>query len=350
MRTADRGPVVEAAARPELEGAKVEREGPVRGRRTTDGAEIVGQGPDPSDPPHQSDEPAPFEEAAFLQEVAVLRGGRPVLGPVSLRLGRGERWALLGPNGAGKSTLLGLLAGRTRPTSGRARLLGEEVGRCDLRRLRRRIAQAGPSSGRQLADGLTAGEVVRTGLDQSLAPWWSARGSGGRTAAPLGDGRGSGDAAGATVDERVREELARAGLADRADAPFSLLSDGERSRVLLARALVGEPELLLLDEPSVGLDLPAREALVDRIDRLADERPRLTIVLVTHHVEDIPSSVDRVALLRTGRLLARGPIAEVLSGEALGRCFAMRLRVHRLEGRWVAYGRPEASVGAGRPT
>lgn len=253
-----------------------------------------------------------------LDAVEVVCSGRRLLGPVDWRVEAGERWVVLGPNGSGKSTLLKVAGGVERPSSGTVHLLGAAVGSVDLRQLRRRIGMAGPSLGHRLARGLTALEVVLTGADSSLAPWWGAQGCGHASTA--------------------EELLALAGLGSRADQAWESLSDGERQQVLLARTLMGSPELLLLDEPAASLDLGNREAMVSRLQRLTVERPELPVVLVTHHPEEIPPGFTHGLCLKAGKVTASGPLEEVMVPSVLSSCFGLPLHVDCSGGRWRAHG------------
>lgn len=261
--------------------------------------------------------------ALELRDVSVWewdeRSGRvPVLAGLDLRVGRGERWVVVGPNGAGKTTLLQLAGGRRHPSRGEVRILGQRVGRVDLRELRARVGHV---------DGRAAGAVPprRPCLDVVLGGvtgTWS----------PL-PGRVT-----AAQRERARELLARFGCAHVAGRPFGACSHGERRRVLLARALVADPPLLLLDEPASGLDLPGREALVAALDALA---PGLTLVCVTHHLEEVPPSASHALLLRDGRVVAAGAVDDVLAGGPLSACFGVPVRVRRhRDGRWSARATP----------
>jgi iron complex transport system ATP-binding protein len=257
--------------------------------------------------------------AVALEEVCVVRDGRPVLDGVSWRVGRGERWAVLGPNGSGKTTLLAIAAARLWPTSGRVEVLGRRLGTVDVRALRPRIALVSASVVRQLRGNLLAREVVVTGRTGALEPWWHEyTDKDWAEADELLDAAGLGGAQGA------------------GSRPWAVISEGERQQVLLARALMGRPELLLLDEPAAGLDLGARERLVSRLGALAADPGTPPLVLVTHHVEEIPPGVTHAALVRDGRLVAQGPVDEVLTSAAVSACFALPVEVGQRDGRWWA--------------
>ncbi|MFI8962951.1 ABC transporter ATP-binding protein [Streptomyces sp. NPDC053493] len=245
--------------------------------------------------------------------VHVVRDGHALLGDVSLTVRAGEHWALLGPNGAGKTTLLSLLGAQVHPTRGRVEVLGHRLGRTDLRALRAHIGHVDPRHPLRSAPRLR--EVVLTGLTNSpeRPPRWE----------PTADQLARADALVTTL-----------GLADRAGARWPTLSQGERGRALIARALMPAPRLLLLDEPATGLDLPGREQLLTALDALAAAHPRLATVLVTHHLEELPTATSHALLLREGRALAQGPVGEVLRDELVGACFGLPLTLGRDEGRW----------------
>ena len=226
----------------------------------------------------------------------------------------GERWVLVGPNGSGKSTMLSLAGALRHPSRGRVSVLGGTLGRVDMPALRGRIGFV--DSGSTALDWLTAEEVVLTGIGSTLRPlWWT---------------YSNNDRA------RARELLALLGCADLADREISTCSQGERGRIRIARALIADPPLLLLDEPAVGLDLAAREALIAALDRLSEEKPDLTSVLVTHHLEEIPSSSTHALILRGGQALAVGAIKSTLTGATLSACFGLPVNCRHDGERWSA--------------
>jgi iron complex transport system ATP-binding protein len=253
-----------------------------------------------------------------LEDVSVVRDGRAILDRISWQVGPGERWALLGPNGSGKTTLLALVGSRFWPTSGVVELLGERLGRVDMRELRRRIAVVSASVARQLRPGISALDVVLTGRTAALETWWHEYGHADR------------------VEAASLLEQAGFGGGAFAERPFGLLSEGERQQVLLARALMARPELLLLDEPAAGLDLGARERLLARLASLADDPSVAPIVFVTHHVEEIPPGITHAALLRDGAMVASGPVEEVLTGAKVTAAFGVEVAVERSDGRFAA--------------
>lgn len=247
------------------------------------------------------------------EEVEVLREGATLLDRVSLTVRPGEHWALLGANGAGKSTLLSLLGALVHPTRGRVEVLGRLLGRVDLRELRSYVGHVNPRH--PLRSSPTVREVVLTGLTNSVErpPRWQ----------PTDAQR-----------ERAEELVGTLGLGERIGARWPTLSQGERGRALIARALMPQPRLLLLDEPATGLDVAGREQLIESLEALAAQRPLLASVLVTHHLEELPPGTTHALLLRGGRTLAAGPVEEVLTSESVSECFGHPVRLERREGRW----------------
>ncbi len=251
-----------------------------------------------------------------LQAVTIRRGTTPILDEVTWTVREGERWVVLGRNGAGKTTLLQVAAGRMHPTSGTADLLGSRLGRVDVFELRPRIGLSSAS----LADRIPAGERVR---DVVLT---AAYGMTGRWREEY-----------ESLDEsRAADLLGAFGVAALSERTFGTLSEGERKRVQIARALMTDPELLLLDEPAAGLDLGGREELVAALAELAGDPRSPVLVLVTHHVEEIPPGFTHLLLLRQGRAFAAGPIDEVLTAQTLSGAFDVPLTVDRTAGRWSA--------------
>jgi iron complex transport system ATP-binding protein len=251
--------------------------------------------------------------------VGVVRDGATLLTDLDWTVRDGERWAVLGPNGAGKTTLLQIAGASLFPSRGSVELLGERFGAADLGELRTRVGLTSSA----LADRVPAQEkaldVVVTASYGVLGRWR--------------ERYDEGDVA------RARDLLGRVGLRAFADRRFGTLSEGERKRVLLARALMTDPELLLLDEPAAGLDLGAREALLRLLTRLATDASAPPSVLVTHHVEEVPVGTTHALLLARGRSLAAGPVAEVLTGPLLSRAFGLPLEVEERNGRSAARAR-----------
>ncbi|MEU4656462.1 ATP-binding cassette domain-containing protein [Streptomyces sp. NPDC023723] len=262
----------------------------------------------------------------LLQDVDVRRftTDQVILDGIDWSVRAGEHWALLGANGAGKTTLLRLLGALMHPTAGRVEVLGARLGRVDVRELRARIGHV--SSAQRVPENLGAHAVVLTGHTGTVQPLWR-----------MYDDE---------VRQRARELLAEMGIKELADRPYGVLSGGQRARVLIARALMADPALLLLDEPFNALDLPSREDLIEALHQLAEGRPRLATVTVTHHLEELSPVVGHALLLREGRVLARGPVTEVLTDDRLTACFGRDITVARREGRWAAW---SGRSGYGRP-
>lgn len=251
-----------------------------------------------------------------LSGVDVVRGSNTVLRGVTWSIEEGQRWAILGPNGAGKTTLLELLAARRHPSKGRARLLGEELGKSDVFELRPRIGLASAS----LTGAIPGSE---TALDTVLTAAWAVTGRWREEYDP-------------EDVQRARSLLATMGVDDLAERRLDSLSEGEHKRVLIARALMTDPELLLLDEPAAGLDVGAREDLVDRLGELADDPAAPTTVMVTHHLEEIPAGFTHALLLRQGDVVAAGPIVDTLTTANLTETFGLPLVAMRIGTRWGA--------------
>ena len=252
--------------------------------------------------------------AVELRGVTVQREGVPVLRAIDWRVGEGERWVVLGPNGSGKTTLLQVAAARMWPTAGTVDVLGSRLGRVDVRTLRPRVSLVSGAVTRQLRADLAARDVVVSGRHGALETWWN---------------RYS-DQDWADADAL----LALGGVAAIGGRPFGVISEGERQQVLLARALMSDPELILLDEPFAGLDLGARERLLARLTALARSRANAPIVLVTHHCEEIPPGFTHAGLVSQGALVASGPLPDVVNSENVSACFGVAVTVGYTDGRW----------------
>ena len=253
-----------------------------------------------------------------LRHIRFVRDGTTILDDVDLVVQPGERWLLLGPNGCGKTSLLRIAALYEHPSSGTVEVLGERLGRTDVRQLRRRIGFVSAALTDQLRPTLSAFDAVRTARYGALEPWWH---------------RYTTD-----DDERARACLDRMGVGRLADHSLITLSSGERSRVLLARSLMNDPAVVLLDEPAAGLDLAGREQLVDALDHFAGDVSAPALVVVTHHVEDVPTSLTHAVLMRSGAVVASGELSEVLSAARLSETFGLDLRLERRgDGRFSAW-------------
>lgn len=259
------------------------------------------------------------ESVLSLSGAWVRRGTAWILRDVTWTVQPDDRWVILGPNGAGKSTLVSLAATRLHPTRGSVQVLGETLGMTDVFEVRPRIGLVGAG----LSDSIPPRERVR---DVVLTASWGI----------TGRWREAYEAA----DERRAEALlALMGIGDLAERAYATLSDGERKRTQIARALMSDPELLLLDEPAAGLDLGGREALVRRLADMAVSPTAPTSVLVTHHVEEIPPGTTHALLLREGSVVAQGPIAHVLRPDTLSHAYGIGIHVDLVEGRWQARAR-----------
>lgn len=260
-----------------------------------------------------------FDDAAIhFNAVTVSRGRTNLLTNVSWSVAPDERWVVLGPNGAGKTTLLSIAAGRLHPTRGDAWLLGERLGRVDVFELRPRLGLSSAS----LADRIPPDETVRNVV---LTSAYAVVGRFRETYDTIDDNRGW-----ALLDQF--------GIGHLAERRFGTLSEGERKRTLIARALMTDPEVLLLDEPAAGLDLGAREDLVRRLTNLAVDPASPAMVLVTHHVEEIPPGFTHALLLREGRVVVAGKISEVLTDGYLSATFGAPITVREDNGRIFARG------------
>lgn len=250
--------------------------------------------------------------------MTVVREGTTILDSVTWAVEHDQRWVVLGPNGSGKTTLLRIVGAGLWPTSGQVEILGERLGRVDMRQLRTRISVVSASIARNLRPAQSAFDVVLTGRHAALETWW--------------------DQYEPQDHRRAAELLETAGFgsATFAARPFGLLSEGERQQVLLARALMADPDLILMDEPAAGLDLAARERLLRRLADLAGDHRVSPMVLVTHHLEEIPPGVTHAALLRSGRMVAAGPIADTLTNANVSAAFGLPVTVANIDGRWTA--------------
>jgi iron complex transport system ATP-binding protein len=239
--------------------------------------------------------------------------GPKVLDRIDLSVGPGEHWALLGPNGAGKSTLLSLASAQKFPSRGTVTVLGQQLGKVDLRELRRSIGIVDVRL--RLPGELSVASYVATGATQTV-----------QALGPITD----------AIRVRCDQLLERLGLSAIADRSIAVCSQGERARARLARSLLARPSLLLLDEPASGLDLPGRADLLAAVEAAMAAEPSLASITVAHHLEELPSSTTHVALLRAGRIVAQGGVALLSDERALSACFGRRVRAHPVDGRWFA--------------
>ncbi len=257
-----------------------------------------------------------MEAVVRLRGVGVVRNGLAVLDDVDWEVHAGERWTVIGPNGAGKTTLLQVAGMRLLPTRGTVEVLGETYGRTDARALRKRVSFVSGTLLRAFRPSITAHDIVVTGRYAALEPWWHHYDD--------------------ADHERAEALLAGAGMAALSDQAFEVLSEGERQQMLLCRALMSDPELLLLDEPAAGLDLANRERLVGRLAALAADPGTPPMVLVTHHLEEIPPGTTHALLLRAGREAGVGEVDDVLNSKLVSACFDIPVDVDKAEGRFTA--------------
>jgi iron complex transport system ATP-binding protein len=251
-----------------------------------------------------------------LRDVSVRRGPKNILGPINFAISPGERWVVLGPNGAGKSTLLQLLATRIFPTTGTVSLLDQELGKVDVWELRPRIGICGALISEEIPFDEKVRDVVLTAAYAILGRW--------NEAYDLWD------------ESRAVALLTTFGVRDLADRQYGTLSEGERKRVQISRALMADPELLLLDEPASGLDLGGREDLLKRFSIFASDPLAPASILVTHHIEEIPSGTTHALILKDGLVAVSGPIAEVITSEHMSNIFDLPMEVSHDGSRFFA--------------
>ncbi|WP_166355056.1 ABC transporter ATP-binding protein [Phytoactinopolyspora limicola] len=249
-------------------------------------------------------------------DVTLVRSGNRLLDGINWRVSEGERWVILGPNGAGKTTLLQIAATNMHPTSGYVSVLGEVLGGVDVFELRPRIGLTSAALAERIRGSEWVLDVVRTAAYGVLGTWRESYED--------------------LDDSRALGLLVRLGIAHLAGRTFGTLSEGERKRTQIARAMMSDPELLLLDEPTAGLDLGGRETLVAALSEIAADPVSPTTVLVTHHVEEIPAGITHAMLLRSGRVVASGPIGQTLTPDNLAACFGVSLDISHQNGRWSA--------------
>jgi iron complex transport system ATP-binding protein len=263
--------------------------------------------------------------AIALDHVTLIRNRRTLLGDVTWHVPAGACCGVLGPNGAGKSTLLAVLTGHLWPGDGTVRVLGERYGAVELASFRKRMGFVGHSRLPEFHDDLSVFETVLAGRWSAILPPPHIQ----PTEADF---------------EATRRELALVGMSARAEDPFGAMSSGEQMRVLLARALVADPELLILDEPTAPLDMAGRAAFTYAMERLIERRPGLTTILVTHEVADLPRHTTHITLVKEGRLVAHGPRAEALTGASLSDAFDCEIQLHQEDGHYWTRVKPHAQA------
>ncbi len=263
--------------------------------------------------------PESVADVLDLRGVGVVRDGATLVDGVDWQVEADERWVILGPNGAGKTTLLRVASTRLFPTRGVVHVLGERLGAVDVFELRPRIGLSSVALGERIPGRERVRDVVLTASYGMVGRWRERYDS--------------------HDEARADDVLKQVGCDHLRDRTYGTLSEGERKRAQIARALMTDPELLLLDEPAAGLDLGGREDLVGRLAAIAADPTAPTTVLVTHHVEEIPAGFTHALLLRGGRVVAGGPIDEVLDEESLSATFGLPLALERREGRYSARAR-----------
>ncbi len=257
-----------------------------------------------------------MSQVASIENAIVARSGKDILGPISFTISENERWVILGPNGAGKSTLLKLLATEIFPTNGLVHLLGQTMGKVDLFELRTRIGVCASMKHDQIPTDETVKDVVLTAAYAVLGRW--------NEEYDLWD------------ESRASALLTTFGVRELGDRLYGTLSDGEKKRVQIARALMIDPELLLLDEPTAGLDMGGREDLLARFAAFASDDRAPVTVTVTHHIEEIPAGTTHALLIKDGKVAVSGPVAQVITSEHVSAVFGIQMEVQSANGRFYA--------------
>lgn len=251
-----------------------------------------------------------------VSNVVVRRGGRHIIDGIDWSVNEGERWVVLGPNGAGKTTLIRLISGRMHPTSGKVTIIGEQLGHTDVSELYPLVGLASSALDQRINDAETVLNVVRSAAYGLMGMWKESYEE--------------------VDDERALGLLETLGVAELAEQRWGTLSSGERKRVGIARALMPDPEVLVLDEPASGLDLGGREQLLTSLSQLAGGIYAPVIVLVTHHVEDIPQGFTHGLLIKDGKVAAAGELEDVMTSQTLSSIFGVDVELKRDQGRYTA--------------
>ena len=255
------------------------------------------------------------DDSINLEKVCLRRNGKEILRDVDWRMRRGENWAIIGANGSGKTTLLQIAGGVLFPTSGRAEVLGGRFGSCDLFAIRRRVGWVSSALQARMPTSDSALDIVASGLKATFGLVYEY-----------------------TEADREKAEAAldRLGLGDRASALFGVLSQGEQQKTLFARATMANPDLLILDEACSGLDLQARESFLRVVDGMMAAGDGPGVIMVTHHIEEIPPGIGHALILKDGRALAAGPVAETVNSAILTEAFGIDVHVEQRNGRFWA--------------
>ena len=249
-----------------------------------------------------------------LTSVSKTESGTKILKNIDWEVNPKENWIVLGPNGSGKTSLLNIASCNLHPSKGDVEILDHVLGKTDLRSLKPKIGFMSTSLNYKFRFNIKTIEVVVTALTGALEPWW--------------------DNFGASDWEQAHQVLENVGCGKKSDQPFGTLSTGEKQRVLLARALMSEPEILFLDEPTSGLDLGGREELLIVLSNLANEEKSPPMVLVTHHLEEIPVDFSHLFLLKNGETVASGKMSDVMTSENISKCFDLNAAIDNTAGRW----------------
>jgi iron complex transport system ATP-binding protein len=251
-----------------------------------------------------------------LEDVTVLRSGRAIIDRLSWSVNTGERWVIIGPNGAGKTTVLSLLSSYLFPSSGSVSILGDTLGRVDSAEIKMRVGMTSASLLSRLPEDERVGDIVLSSAYAVFGRW-------NEEYDPWDESRSS-------------ALLATLGVKELRDRIFFTLSEGEKKRVMIARALMPDPELLLMDEPAAGLDLGGREDLLQRISAFAADPSAPATITVTHHLEEIPAGTSHLLVLKSGRSFAQGPIEATLTSEMLSELYGIPLQLGSHRGRYFA--------------
>ncbi|MCX9009886.1 MAG: ABC transporter ATP-binding protein [Candidatus Methanoperedens sp.] len=270
----------------------------------------------------------PSYPVVSLSRVSFIRNNNTILHDVSLRICRGEHWAIIGPNGSGKTSLISIINGYHRPSEGEAEVLGKRFGSADLRELRRSIGECSSEIRNMVHNWEPIRDIVLSGRFASIGLY---------------------EPPSAEDCTRADGLLELFGLSGMRDRPFRELSDGEQQKTLLARALMPAPSLLVLDEPCAGLDLRAREELLDAVQKMGTAPDGPTLIYITHHIEEIMPAITHALALRKGNVVAQGKREDMLTGEVLSRTFDVHIDVQERDGRlWPIILKSEKNTGTSR--